>query len=65
MFFFRVFFDKKMGKKNMKRFFKTALLTIFAIMPFMVFAGLKKYNRMLTTPVNRKSEEWEDYPLYA
>ncbi len=49
----------------MKKFFKTALLTIFAIIPFMVFAGLKKYNRMLTTPVNKKSEEFEDYPLYA
>lgn len=63
MFFFRVFLIKK--EEKMKKFFKTALLTIFAIMPFMVFAGLKKYNRMLTTPVNRKSEEWEDYPLYA
>lgn len=64
MFFLPRFFDNKKGKK-MKRFFKTALLTIFAIMPFMVFAGLKKYNKILTTPVNRKSEEWEDYPLYA
>jgi len=52
-------------EEEMKKFFKTALLTIFAIIPFMVFAGLKKYNRMLTTPVNKKSEEFEDYPLYA
>ena len=63
MFFFRVFLIKK--EEEMKKFFKTALLTIFAIIPFMVFDGLKKYNRMLTTPVNKKFEEWEDYPLYA
>lgn len=49
----------------MKKILKTFLLTMLAIIPFMVFAGIKKYNNVLTTPVNGKSNEWEEDPLYV
>ena len=49
----------------MKKFFKIALLTIFAIIPFMMVAGLKECGKLMNNPIiDDDSEEWEEDPMY-